>query len=136
MLVGWCLCEGVAPRRIEMAGGMGMDGSDLRVVSLMELVGEAALISLLPAQRQDQATLEAGSGGSSPKGPSRGQTKSGASRGGGEGLVVGEHVEFPRSDGQGRAFGVLVDFLIWVCEPRSGEARTGVDESSVLVVGG
>ena len=35
----------------------------------------AALISLLPAQRQDQATLEAGSGGSSPKGPSGGQTK-------------------------------------------------------------
>jgi len=31
---------------------------------------------------------------------------------------------------------VLLDFLIWVCEPRSGEARTGVDESSVLVVGG
>jgi hypothetical protein len=25
---------------------------------------------------------------------------------------------------------LLLDFLIWVCEPRSGEARTGVDESS------
>ena len=36
--------------------------------------------------------MEAGSGGSSPKGPSGGQTKRGASRGGGEGLVVGEHV--------------------------------------------
>src|SRR5512132_3069325 len=52
----------------------------------------AALISLWPAQRQERATLEAGSGGSSPKGPSGGQTRSGASRGGGEGLLVGEHV--------------------------------------------
>src|SRR6266508_2235080 len=37
-----------------------------------------------------QATLEAGSEGASPEGPSGGQTKSGASRSGSEGLVVGE----------------------------------------------
>ena len=73
--------EGVA-RWPWMAGEMGTD--DVGV--------GAALISLSPAQRQDQATLEAGSGGSIPKGPSGGQTKSGASRGGSEGLVAGEHV--------------------------------------------
>ena len=54
----------------------------------------AALISLLPPRWEDQATLEAGLGGAIPKGPSSGQTKSGASRSrsGCEGLVVHEHV--------------------------------------------
>src|ERR1039457_1048591 len=52
----------------------------------------AALISLSPPRREDQASLEAGSGGAIPKGPSGGQTKSGASRSGSKGLVVGEHV--------------------------------------------
>ena len=43
---------------------------------------------------EDQATSEAGCGGAIPKGPSGGQTKSGASRSSGrvERLVVGEHV--------------------------------------------
>ena len=43
----------------------------------------------------------------------------------------------PRFAGHGWAFGqLLLDFLMWGCEPRSGEARSGVDEGSVLVVGG
>lgn len=42
---------------------------------------------------EDQATSEAGCGGAIPKGPSGGQTTSGASRSGRiEGLVGGEHV--------------------------------------------
>jgi hypothetical protein len=39
-------------------------------------------------------------------------------------------VEFPRLAGHGWAFGLfLLDFLMWGYEPRSGEARSGVDES-------
>src|SRR5438067_11183382 len=54
----------------------------------------AALISLSPPRREDQATLEAGLGGAIPNGPSGGQTRRGASRGRSrcEGLIVGEHV--------------------------------------------
>jgi hypothetical protein len=50
----------------------------------------SSLYSLLA---EDQATSEAGCGGAIPKGPSGGQTKSGACRSGRiEGLVGGEHV--------------------------------------------
>src|SRR6478736_455467 len=50
-------------------------------------------MSLSPPRWEDQAGWEAGCGDAIPKGPSGGQTKSGASRSGRvEGLVVGEHV--------------------------------------------
>ena len=49
-------------------------------------------MSLSPPRREDQAGWEAGCGDAIPKGPSRGQTKSGASRSGSEGLVIDEHV--------------------------------------------
>src|SRR4051794_5769942 len=49
-------------------------------------------MSLSPPRWEDQAGWEAGCGGAIPKGPSGGQTKSGASRSRSEGLVVGEHV--------------------------------------------
>src|ERR1017187_4157610 len=52
----------------------------------------AALISLSPPRWEDQATLEAGSGGAIPKGPSGGQTRRGASRSGSERLIAGKHV--------------------------------------------
>jgi transposase len=46
-------------------------------------------------------------------------------------------MDFPRFAGQGWAFELfLLDLLIWGCEPRSGEPGSGVDGSSVLVVGG
>ena len=74
-----------------MAGGIGTDG--LRLVGLMERVGEAALISLSPP-RGGLGGIGGRLRGRNPKGPSGGQTKSGASRSGlgVEGLVGGEHV--------------------------------------------